>query len=46
VLLEDDDGVFGVLDLDSPLPGRFDKADQAGIETLAAIYASASSFED
>ena len=46
VLLEDDDGVFGVLDLDSPLPGRFDKADQAGIETLAAIYAAASSFED
>ncbi|BAB49408.1 MULTISPECIES: GAF domain-containing protein [Mesorhizobium] len=46
VLLEDDEGVFGVLDLDSPLPGRFDKADQAGIETLAAIYAAASSFED
>jgi GAF domain-containing protein len=46
VLLEDDEGVFGVLDLDSPLPGRFDKADQAGIEKLAAIYAAASSFED
>jgi GAF domain-containing protein len=46
VLLEDDEGVFGVLDLDSPLPGRFDQADQAGIETLAAIYAAASSFED
>ena len=46
VLLRDNDGVFGVLDLDSPTPGRFDKADQAGIETLAAIYAAASSFED
>lgn len=46
VLLEDNDGVFGVLDLDSPTPGRFDSADQAGIETLAAIYAAASSFED
>jgi len=46
VLLRDNDGVFGVLDLDSPLPGRFDKEDQAGIEKLAAIYVAASSFED
>ncbi|MDX8481088.1 GAF domain-containing protein [Mesorhizobium sp. VK24D] len=46
VLLRDADGVFGVLDLDSPLPGRFDKDDQAGIEKLAAIYVAASSFED
>ncbi|UVK37439.1 GAF domain-containing protein [Mesorhizobium sp. AR10] len=46
VLLRDDDGVFGVLDLDSPLPGRFDEEDQAGIEQLAAIYVAASSFED
>ena len=46
VLLEDDEGVFGVLDLDSPLPGRFDSADQAGIEALAAIYVAASSFQD
>jgi GAF domain-containing protein len=30
-------GVLGVLDLDSPLPGRFDTADQAGCEALAAI---------
>jgi len=29
--------VLGVLDLDSPLPGRFDAADQAGCEALAAI---------
>ncbi|RUV44007.1 MAG: GAF domain-containing protein [Mesorhizobium sp.] len=46
VLLRDDEGIFGVLDLDSPLPGRFDKEDQAGIEKLAAIYVAASSFED
>lgn len=46
VLLRDEEGVFGVLDLDSPLPGRFDKEDQAGIEKLAAIYVLASSFED
>ncbi|MER8807188.1 GAF domain-containing protein [Mesorhizobium australicum] len=46
VLLEDEEGVFGVLDLDSPLPGRFDSADQAGIEALAAIYVAASSFQD
>jgi L-methionine (R)-S-oxide reductase len=29
--------VLGVLDLDSPLPERFDATDQAGCETLAAI---------
>jgi GAF domain-containing protein len=46
VLLRDAEGVFGVLDLDSPLPGRFDKEDQAGIEKLAAIYVGASSFGD
>ncbi|KAA3451663.1 GAF domain-containing protein [Mesorhizobium sp. SARCC-RB16n] len=46
VLLEDEEGVFGVLDLDSPTPGRFDSADQAGIEALAAIYVAASSFVD
>ncbi|HWK67577.1 MAG TPA: GAF domain-containing protein [Rhizobiaceae bacterium] len=35
--------VIGVLDLDSPMPGRFDGDDQAGVERLAAIYVSASS---
>ena len=30
-------GVKGVLDLDSPLPGRFDEADRAGCEMLAAL---------
>ena len=32
-----DAGVLGVLDLDSPLPGRFDAADQAGCEAIAAV---------
>jgi GAF domain-containing protein len=29
--------VLGVLDLDSPVPARFDEADRAGCERLAAI---------
>ncbi len=32
------DAVIGVLDIDSPLPDRFDAADQAGFEALAAVY--------
>ncbi|WP_192036818.1 GAF domain-containing protein [Halomonas sp. YLGW01] len=34
------DRLWGVLDLDSPLPGRFDDQDQAGIEALMAIFAA------
>jgi GAF domain-containing protein len=34
--------VFGVLDLDSPEPGRFEAVDQDGIERLAAIFVAAS----
>ena len=30
--------VLGVLDVDSPVPGRFDEIDQAGIERLAQCY--------
>jgi len=30
--------LIGVLDLDSPKPGRFSEADQAGLERLAAIF--------
>jgi L-methionine (R)-S-oxide reductase len=30
--------VFGVLDLDSPRPGRFDEDDQRGLERLAEIF--------
>ncbi len=31
--------LIGVLDLDSPRPGRFDAADQAGCESLSTIIA-------
>jgi GAF domain-containing protein len=37
-----DGQVLGVLDLDSPQPGRFTHADQAGIERIAALFLSAS----
>ena len=30
--------VVGVLDLDSPLPGRFDAVDAAGLENLVAVF--------
>lgn len=33
-----DGKVIGVLDLDSPLPGRFDADDQQGFERFAEIY--------
>ena len=36
------DRVAGVLDLDSPLPGRFDAEDRVGFERLAGIYVGAS----
>ena len=35
-----DGSVLGVIDLDSPRPGRFDSDDQEGIEALAALLAS------
>jgi L-methionine (R)-S-oxide reductase len=34
--------LVGVLDLDSPVPGRFDEDDRRGCENLAAIYLAAS----
>jgi L-methionine (R)-S-oxide reductase len=37
------DSILGVLDLDSPLVGRFDADDQAGLERIASIYVRASS---
>jgi len=36
--------VVGVIDLDSPVPSRFDAQDQAGIEALAEIFAAARDF--
>ncbi|HEV2690141.1 MAG TPA: GAF domain-containing protein [Bryobacteraceae bacterium] len=38
VPLIENGALIGVLDLDSPLPGRFDEADRAGCEELAVIY--------
>ncbi|GGE13130.1 diguanylate cyclase [Polymorphobacter glacialis] len=37
-----DGQVIGVLDLDSPLPDRFQAIDQTGIEVLAALFTEAS----
>jgi L-methionine (R)-S-oxide reductase len=37
-----DGAVIGVLDLDSPQPGRFDEADRAGLEAAAATLLAAS----
>jgi GAF domain-containing protein len=34
--------VIGVLDLDSPIPARFDGTDQTGLERIAAIFLAAS----
>lgn len=36
------DRLLGVLDLDSPLRGRFDQADAAGLEAIAACLVQAS----
>ena len=30
-------GIFGVIDLDSPVPARFDEADRTGVERAAEI---------
>jgi len=32
------DEVIGVLDIDSPLPGRFDARDQVVLEEIAKLY--------
>ncbi|RJS91980.1 GAF domain-containing protein [Salinisphaera sp. Q1T1-3] len=37
-----DDRVWGVLDIDSPEPARFDAADQARIEAMVAVFVAAS----
>lgn len=37
-----DGNVIGVLDLDSPKPGRFDEDDRAGLEAAAAVLLAAS----
>lgn len=37
-LIEPDGTLFGVFDVDSPLPERFDDDDRAGLEALCAIF--------
>ncbi|MEJ0040746.1 MAG: GAF domain-containing protein [Rhizomicrobium sp.] len=37
-----DGRLIGVLDLDSPVPGRFDGEDARGLEALAALWTAAS----
>jgi GAF domain-containing protein len=37
VPLIENGSVFGVLDLDSPLPARFDEIDREGCEQLVAV---------
>ena len=38
-ILGQDHDVIGVIDIDSPVPGRFDEADAAGLMEVAAIIA-------
>jgi GAF domain-containing protein len=38
--------IIGVLDLDSPLPGRFDAVDRTGVERVASIYVAACAWEE
>lgn len=38
VPLLDGEQLIGVLDIDSPIPDRFDAEDQAGIEALAEVF--------
>lgn len=35
------DALLGVLDIDSPSPGRFDEDDRAGLEALAQVFLNA-----
>lgn len=46
VPLKGEGRILGVIDLDSPLPARFDADDQAGIEALAEIVVAASRWSE
>jgi GAF domain-containing protein len=37
-----DGRLVGVLDLDSPIPNRFDEEDRASLQTLATLWAESS----
>lgn len=41
-----DGEVFGVLDIDSPIPSRFDAEDQAGIEAIVKVFIAATSWDE
>jgi L-methionine (R)-S-oxide reductase len=41
-----DGEVFGVLDIDSPIPSRFDADDQAGIEGIVEIFIAATTWDE
>ena len=43
-LLRGEGEILGVLDLDSPQPGRFDEEDRAGCEALVAVLMEATDF--
>ncbi|WP_166211628.1 GAF domain-containing protein [Cognatiluteimonas telluris] len=45
VPLYDGDALIGVFDIDSPVPGRFDGDDQAGMEALARCFLDACALE-
>lgn len=40
------DRLHGVLDLDSPLVGRFDRRDQAGFEELVSVFTAMTEYAD
>jgi GAF domain-containing protein len=40
------DRVIGVIDLDSPLPSRFDEEDRRGLEALAEVFLNATDIGD
>lgn len=40
-LVSADGSLLGVLDIDSPVAGRFDSVDQAGLEELAKVFMNA-----
>jgi GAF domain-containing protein len=42
LLSRDGQRLLGVLDLDSPEPGRFDEVDAQGLERIAAVYTESS----
>ncbi|MEQ1754554.1 MAG: GAF domain-containing protein [Micropepsaceae bacterium] len=46
VPLIQNDKVFGVLDLDSPLVGRFDQSDQSGVERVVSTFVSMTDFQN